>query len=333
MSHRLQDLLTLWTELKDQHQWVLASVIETQGSSYRKPGAMMLINDMGQYFGLVSGGCLESDVMRQARRCWQDGQAREVVYDMREEGDFAWELGIGCGGMVRLWLQPISASNNYLELEELLKVLNRGEPQGYRIKLISHPVSNQLLATSTIASKRLSDDAFEQVLQPRPRLWILGAGVDAIPVIQMAANLGWQVFINDPRVSHGRASGFEQAHWRGQCAIEALAQDFEFNRADAVVVMHHNLQMDAQALGLLVNHNAKFVGQLGPKHRTQELLELADIRLSDFTQGLSNPIGLDLGGDLPEAIALSIVAEIQAVLEGKIAIEPAKRRPELSRAV
>ena len=112
MANRITQLLTYWSEDRDKHLWVLATIIQTDGSSYRKAGAMMLINDMGQYFGLLSGGCLESDIMRQARRCWDNLQNRIIEYDMREEEDLAWQLGIGCGGMGKIFLQAVHAAND-----------------------------------------------------------------------------------------------------------------------------------------------------------------------------------------------------------------------------
>jgi xanthine dehydrogenase accessory factor len=112
-------LLNNWYEQRDELEWVIATIIGTEGSSYRKPGAMMMINSLGQYHGLISGGCLESDIMRQSRQCWMSGKNIIIQYDMREEEDITWQLGIGCGGLVRILLQPVSADNAYLKLIEL----------------------------------------------------------------------------------------------------------------------------------------------------------------------------------------------------------------------
>jgi len=131
MANRISQLLSHWTDNRDKHLWVLATIIETDGSSYRKAGAMMLINDMGQYFGLLSGGCLESDIMRQARRCWDNQKNRIIEYDMREEEDLAWQLGIGCGGMVRILLQPVHIDNNYLKLDDLNRCLDQRQKTEY----------------------------------------------------------------------------------------------------------------------------------------------------------------------------------------------------------
>ena len=91
MANHLHHLLEHWYEKRDELDWVLATIIGTEGSSYRKSGAMMMINSLGQYHGLLSGGCLESDIMRQARRCWDNQKSRMIQYDMREEEDLAWQ--------------------------------------------------------------------------------------------------------------------------------------------------------------------------------------------------------------------------------------------------
>ena len=125
MANHFQQILKIWFPERDNHNWVLASIVGTEGSSYRKIGAQMLINDLGQYFGLLSGGCLESDIMVQARRCWDSNHNRIIQYDMREEEDLAWKLGIGCGGLVRILLQPVHALNGYLSLDTVLAMLTK----------------------------------------------------------------------------------------------------------------------------------------------------------------------------------------------------------------
>ena len=103
MRHHIYHILKAWYPQRDAGQWLLATIISTRGSAYRKAGAMMLFSDAGAQFGVVSGGCLESDLFHHARKCWMTNTSRTVTYDMQEEGDVAWQLGIGCGGEVTLW--------------------------------------------------------------------------------------------------------------------------------------------------------------------------------------------------------------------------------------
>ena len=101
MNHHIYHVLSAWAGQRDAGNWLLATIINTEGSSYRKAGAMMLFSQEGAQLGVVSGGCLESDLLHQARRCWETGESRIVTYDMQEEGDIAWRLGIGCAGKCR----------------------------------------------------------------------------------------------------------------------------------------------------------------------------------------------------------------------------------------
>jgi xanthine dehydrogenase accessory factor len=322
MANRISQLLSHWSENRDTHLWVLATIIQTDGSSYRKAGAMMLINDMGQYFGLLSGGCLESDIMRQARRCWDNHQNRIIEYDMREEEDLAWQLGIGCGGMVRILLQPVHADNDYLKLDELNRCLEQRQKAEYHQQIDeNHPLnkvipiddkSQQLTASAQLTE---SVDMFVQLLCPAPLLAVFGAGVDAKPVVSIAAELGWQVLLIDPRVGYAKAEFFTQASQIIRQSIDELYDTTWLNQIDAALVLTHNIKLDAAALKLVQTSSAKYVGLLGPIHRTDRVLDIAKLTRNDLTKSLANPVGLRLGGELPESIALSMLAEAHAVLE------------------
>ena len=115
MSNQLSDLLEIWGQRRDETDWVLGTVYRSEGSAYRKAGAMMLLNGFGEQFGLLSGGCLEADILRQARRAIQHGQVVMLDYDSSDEDDWSCQLGIGCGGRVFIMLQPLGVSGD-LEL-------------------------------------------------------------------------------------------------------------------------------------------------------------------------------------------------------------------------
>lgn len=320
MANHLAHLLERWAEQKDELDWVLATIIETDGSSYRKAGAMMVINSLGQYHGLLSGGCLESDIMLQARRCWDSGNSRVIQYDMREEEDLAWQLGIGCGGLVKILLQPVSAENRYLMLEELHGRLKANLHSVYCQNINENEPQNAILDGNyerheTSIKFEKAPSRLIQVISPPPHIAIFGAGVDVVPVVQIASSLGWRITLLDSRAAYARQHQFVD---RITIIRESLStqQDAPWiKQIDAAVVMNHNIDMDANALLVAQNSTAKIVGLLGPGHRTERVFERANLDRACFNKPLSNPMGLRLGGELPESIALSIIAEIHAYLE------------------
>ena len=262
MANRLNQLLKQWQGSKNSQKWVLATIIETDGSSYRKAGAMMMINDLGQYFGLLSGGCLESDIMLQARRCWDSRRNRIVEYDMREEEDLAWKLGIGCGGMVRILLQPVDEANQYLQLDSLYallennqtaeycQVINEQAPLNTLKKLTSKQVNPEQLTPEQATSSQLASEeadidgdnetqqvVFKQYLKPAPHLAVFGGGVDARPVVSIATQLGWQVTLVDPRTSYARNGHFDNSVNVVRDAIESLEQSQWLQQIDMVIII------------------------------------------------------------------------------------------------
>lgn len=321
MANNLIQILTTWQAKKDQHDWVLATIYATDGSSYRKSGAHMMINDMGQYFGLLSGGCLESDIMRQARRCWDTRQSRLIKYDMREEEDLAWQLGIGCGGLVKILLQPVNAKNDYLLLNDLLKNLRNRIFCQYRQQISDGIPLNHLTQMPNEERSKpqlVEQDGkcfLEQILCPPFHLTLVGGGGDARPVVRFAKELGWEVVLVDPRPSHARREHFGEIREIVKSDIDNIKDNEFLVHTNAVVIMSHSIDIDAQALFLAMRSSATYVGLLGPGHRTKRVFERAGLVQADYPIPLANPIGLRLGGDLPESIALSIISEVHAFLE------------------
>ena len=341
MNNHFSSLLTTWFAQKDDYQWVLASIIETQGSAYRKAGAMMLLNSLGQSYGLLSGGCLEGDLLKQAQKCLQNNSALIVCYDMQEDSDIAWQLGIGCGGLVKVLLQPINQANNYLDLMTLHAKLTARQACYYQLSLALEQVENftlasadNLLSEQDVANRKTLNtldkiptgrtsqlvktanaNSVTFFIKPTPSLTIIGGGIDAKPLLDMATILGWHTCIIDSRSGYARAKHFNKADF---IINQPLADDSvvkALSDSDAIVIMQHNIHLDAQALLLSCHVKAKYLGLLGPQHRTAKVMALVKEKMPDFNCSLANPIGLDLGGELPESIALSIVAQIHAVLE------------------
>ena len=278
----------------------------------------MMINDMGQYFGLLSGGCLESDIMQQARRCWVSQRNRIIEYDMREEEDLAWQLGIGCGGMVRILLQPVAAYNDYLHLELLRQHLENNRACEYRQVVDENAAQNHV---SLVGSEQMlglaGQEVFSQVLYPDPHLAVFGGGVDARPVVGIALQLGWQVTLVDPRASYARDGYFDPVVTRVREPIESLTNSLWLQHIDMAIIMTHNIKLDGQSLALVQSSSARYIGLLGPTHRTDRVLNHINTTRAQLVKPLANPVGLRLGGELPESIALSMLAEAHAFIEGR----------------
>lgn len=325
MSNQLKSLLHTWYEQRDEIQWVLATVFETAGSAYRKAGSMMFINSMGQYRGLLSGGCLEADIMRRARLCWETGRNHIIQYDMREEDDLFWTLGLGCGGMVKILLQPIFASSGYLGLPELMEAQETQQVCGYAQRISESFPDNYLMPLDQLDLILNPEEKVGQCensdgtylihrLTPPPFLAVFGGGVDARPLVSIAVELGWRIKLIDPRPVNAREIYFRGAEILKK-DILSLQSEAWLHTLDAAIVMSHSIELDAQALIVLKDLKLRYLGVLGPRHRTERVLKFAGLSITDLPVQLANPMGLRLGGDLPESIALSALAEVHAVLE------------------
>ena len=322
MSNRFQHIVQRWSLEKDHCEWVLATIIETNGSAYRKAGARMMINSFGQSYGLLSGGCLESDLMRQARKCWDTHQNHIVCYDMQDESDIAWQLGIGCGGMVKVLLQPINKANNYLDLLKVNSLLTERKSLYYYQYLFSDQIVNRVLADDEVkevlakqSEEKVEPSAFVNQIKARPTITIFGGGSDAVPLVNMAKELGWYVTLIDSRTNYARQAYFKNADTIIKQAYDTLTNHQAIELADVIVIMNHNLELDAKALKLSEQGSCQYIGLLGPSHRTERVLSLGDISQKRLATRLFNPVGLHLGGELPESIALAILAEAHAYVE------------------
>ena len=322
MSNRFQHIVQRWSLEKDDCEWVLATIIETKGSAYRKAGARMMINSFGQSYGLLSGGCLESDLMRQARKCWDTHQNHIVCYDMQDESDIAWQLGIGCGGMVKVLLQPINKANNYLDLLKVNSLLTERKSLYYYQYFFSDQIVNRVLADDEVkevlakqSEEKVEPSAFVNQIKPRPTITIFGGGSDAVPLVNMAKELGWYVTLIDSRTNYARQAYFKNADTIIKQAYDTLTNHQAIELADVIVIMNHNLELDAKALKLSEQGSCQYIGLLGPSHRTERVLSLGDISQKRLAKRLFNPVGLHLGGELPESIALAILAEAHAYVE------------------
>ncbi len=332
----------------------LATIVAVRGSTYRRPGARLLVPEEGAPIGNISGGCLEGDVADMARLVMQEGTARLAGWDLTADDDAVWGLGLGCNGAIEVFIEPaeeaaLVAGALRMALEEarpisVVTVLESGRagvepgarivvrPDGSSDGTLGDPdvdtealaVSGEQLALEKSEIRTLPGDvrAFVEVLEPPLRLLICGAGHDAIPMVRTAAGLGWAPIVVDDRPAfltrerYPEAAGFVQVD-----APEEVARATVVDAHTYVVVMTHNFLRDKEYLRALVATPAAYVGMLGPAARTERLLmELRDegVELTDEVRArIHGPAGLDLGSEGPEEIAGSIAAEIVAVRRGR----------------
>lgn len=351
-------LLAHYLQQSDEFDWVLATIVNKEGSSYRSPGAIMLVNSLGQCYGLVSGGCLEANIVLHAKKVFDGKQAQYVEYDMREEDGYAAELGVGCKGKIGVLLQYLTQQHKEL-LTQLFQRMKSGVTSYLQqVFITSGEEQEQLNHITLLDSKGLLLTATNQVLKGTDseqtiraaapsvshcnltneqselsltkisapfNLWVFGGGSDAVPMVSIAAKLGWRITVVDHRSSYARNNAFKDAAYIYRTHPEELfkpeftEQLKHFHQLDGAVLMTHNLTLDAAWLKLLHQTNqAKYIGLLGPLERRSNVEELSQIDDRAWLARVVNgPVGFDIGGDLPESIALSILAQCHSVLHNR----------------
>lgn len=302
----------------------LVTLVRAEGSTYRQPGARMLVTHDGNTFGAISGGCLEAELARRARWVARNGAVVErlsTVFD--DTSDMPY--GLGCGGTLDLLIEPA----NTPEAAALLSAM-RDSLGGARRNVVSWlPVRRAPLrravydgAGSVLFERGGSEgrhEVFDEWLEPPQRLLIFGAGDDAQPMTTFASLLGWRTIVLDSRSQLARPERFPSAD--RVIASNSLGE-INVRREDAVVLMAHSYEQDRQWLTSVLPHLPRYLGLLGSRHRSSLLVSEAAAALGwtleRACEGLFAPVGLDLGGDGAEAIALATIAEIQACCQGKL---------------
>jgi xanthine/CO dehydrogenase XdhC/CoxF family maturation factor len=324
---------------------VLATVFETAGSTYSKAGHRILLAANGDYRGLVSGGCLEGDLAERARHVVATDEPTAVTYDLRDAADELWGLAIGCNGLIRVFLQPLKPARDYEPFASIAAVLRGGEgagigtvidgagspfPTGATVVAGAVPrafgFASGTPATIVAGARRavhaghaaLVKEAGATVLytalRPIPKLLVLGAGLDALPLLGMAVELGWFVTVADHRPAYLERPGFDRADRKVLVEAGRLHDTLSLAEFDAVVVMSHHLPTDRKYLAELAAASHRYIGVLGPRARRARLLDDLGEAGALLRDRLKGPVGLDIHADSPESIALSILAELQATL-------------------
>ena len=349
----------LLAEREAGREAVLATVVKVEGSAYRRPGARMLVSRFGRPEGTISGGCLEAEVAKKAWWLTEAGPALRSysTAEADEASEEALSFGLGCNGKVHVLFERLPAGGPCALVDALLSVRDSQQPAaiatviaspagvsprlGARLFLVPGQHARGELLHSGLAEQICADlqqtlvrgkssrclypngsgevDVLLEYLPPVRRLVVFGAGHDAQPLVRMAKLLGWHVTVIDGRAHFARAERFAEAD---QVLVGDVEQPFahhELVRGAAVAVMTHSLVQDAHWLQGALHSEPCYVGQLGPRERTERLLAGIHEHQGELP-GLANlhyPIGLDLGGDTPESVAMAMLAEIQAVLNGR----------------
>jgi xanthine dehydrogenase accessory factor len=354
----IRDIIKTYDEAqKLGKQTALATVVHVEGSSYRRPGARMLIEDDGQLTGAISGGCLEGDALRKALLVMSEKRSRLVTYDTMDDDDAKFGVGLGCNGIIQVLIEPIDEANPNNPIQ-FLKSVNEKREQSVLVTLFSlqdkkdpqhgtclllkedktvintapvlHEVLlhdaeeamiNQVSSFKNYISNEHNLTAFIEVIQTPVSVVIIGAGNDVMPLVDMADILGWETTVVDGRANYAKKERFVSACQVLVSKPEQVLEQITIDERTVFLLMTHNYNYDMAMLKQLLQKNVTYIGMLGPKKKRERILgEFKDEGLIFTEQQLSvlhSPVGLDIGAETSEEIALSILAEIKALFANK----------------
>ncbi|MFN3330390.1 MAG: XdhC family protein, partial [Pyrinomonadaceae bacterium] len=322
----------------------------------RLPGARMLISSNDEFFGMISGGCLEADLLERIKQSRSLEKPFVFLYDTTQDESSIFSLNMGCKGIVKVLVEPIYQSSESLIVEALRKSIEKRETQvvatlvgsenngqiggricynrneGFSFENLNEEIAQTEALKETIENFfnqkqpqkletfRLNEAEYEFFIEkftPPLKLLIFGAGYDALPVVKIAKQLGWTVSVIDHRPAFASKERFPEADEISVVRAENLDAKIFQDENLAVVIMTHNYEQDRIILEKALQSDCFYIGMLGPKRRAEQLLSEMASSAKVKKDKLYSPVGLDLGADTPETIALSIVAEIIAVSKGR----------------
>ncbi len=317
----------------------LATVLRIQGSAYRRPGARFLVEENGPTSGSVSGGCLEADVRETALEVMRTGAPRLLHYDTSTDDRTVWGLGLGCNGSVDIFVQP-ATEGEPLEIARRAAELLSGDRPFVLSTVVTGPAAGRSMLASQDGSvagstgiadldldvarqagevlarreSRLSElrswQVFSELLAPPPNLIVFGGGDDAVPLCRYACDAGFRVTVVDHRPAYLAVERFPDAvALRLRRSEEGLAS-LPIGPRSFAVVKTHSFAQDREWTRQLLAANLPYVGLLGPRARAAEIRSEIG---AEETGRIYAPVGLDLGAEGPEQVALAIVAEVLAV--------------------
>jgi xanthine dehydrogenase accessory factor len=311
---------------------VLATVVQVEGSSYRRAGARMLVLEDGLMIGAISGGCLEGDALKKALLTFSDQRTRLITYDTSDEEDATVGIQLGCEGIIQVLFEYINESNPSNPIELIRKAIAKRQKAvivtlfDLKNKQAAHLGTCQIFEDSELdklpeALKVFTTDVLTQIIEPAISLVIVGAGNDAIPLMQMATILGWDVKVVDGRNTHAKQDRFINACQVLVSKPEKVLEQMDIDNRTCFVLMTHNYQYDLQMIKALLTIDTPYIGLLGPKKKFNRIIE--DLQQEGIVPSpaqlakIYGPTGLDIGAENSEEIAVSIIAEIQAVMNGR----------------
>jgi xanthine dehydrogenase accessory factor len=337
----------------------LAAVVHLDGSSYRRPGARMLVTDEGELTGAISGGCLEGDALRKALLVLSQQQSKLVTYDTSDEDDATIGIQLGCAGIIQVLFEPILLARPDNPIQLLRKAVavrqhsvlvtmfsledKRNEQPGTCLLMeangnvsgsIPFPEIEHLVMEDVRSAMQLQQSAFKQYvsnaftvtafiefLQPPVSLVVIGAGNDAIPMMQIADTVGWDVRVVDGRNTHAKPERFVSACQVLVSKPEKVLEQIPIDQQTVFVMMTHNYNYDLAMLKALLPKDIRYIGMLGPKKKLDRMLDELREEGMEITETMLEkvfgPTGLEIGAETAEEIALSIISEIMAVLNQK----------------
>ena len=337
-------------------QAALATVVSVEGSSYRKEGARMLITEEGELTGAISGGCLEGDALRKALFVMHEKKAKLVIYDTSNEDDVEVGFQLGCNGIIHVLIEPINSDELLNPISLLKEVVNTRQAvilttmfslnrnviqKGTCLLLkadgtvlntiIDDPLASLVMADmrtvlatdnssiKTYVNEDIELTAFINIIKPQIALILIGAGNDAIPIVKMGELLGWKVTVADGRPDYANKKRFSSGCQVVVAKPEKIFSCLDIDSQTMFVLMTHNYNYDLAMLRQLLQLDVRYIGILGSRGKISRMVEELINEGIDVEKKLSkiySPVGIDIGAESPEEIALSIVSEIQSVLSG-----------------
>lgn len=333
----------------------LATVVHVEGSSYRRPGARMLVTEDGQLTGAISGGCLEGDALRKAQHAILQQENKLVTYDTTDEDDVQFGVQLGCNGIVQILFEPIDEALEHHPIG-LLRELISERRDAVLLTLFSLDRSAEQPGTCLLYAKEMVNTAlsaawqelvredvrgaavarasafkeygwnnkkykgFVEFLPPPPALVIVGAGNDVLPLVDLTAMLGWHTTIVDGRPQHATVQRFWKADRVLVSRSENLLGQIAADTQTLFLLMTHNYNYDLRVLKDLMTERFFYIGILGPRKKLDRMLD--ELRTQGMTvsdedlAAIHSPVGLDIGAETAQEIAVSIVAEIKTLLSG-----------------
>ncbi|RSK55137.1 XdhC family protein [Bacillus canaveralius] len=307
----------------------IATVVAVKGSAYRRPGARMVISEEGDIFGMIGGGCFDANVKEIALQVLRTKQPELRLYDLSD--DSVWGLGLGCNGSVYVLIEAISTDQGQQWMQQIAFHLTKQDclliehhldhPLDFKIKpgivTFSRSFQQGNLGQTNKLVRQFDSSVFQEVLKPAPRLVIFGAGHDVIPLVDLADQAGFQVCIVDQREHLLNDNRFKRAVEFICAKAEDFSEKITAKSGDYVIFMSHKIEYDAAAFHFYHNKAVSYFGFLGPKKRSQQImfdiLNLNPAIIDPMIKKIHSPIGINIGSETAEQVAISIVSELLAV--------------------